>query len=190
MSFAWTVKYNLLANLLDTYRQGYHGAIRQGQTGFFEELKDAGYNVHADQSRSDELENNKFFTISQNKRIKLSCTFVWPVRFELAYISDIILDYFSVSNAWHFDQTWNYYDQLKCVFELWTEAGEAKNSFVTNDSITVSSGVRAIFRFFKVFFKLFIIQGHTTTFFCEITVRRSKYCLEISKVPERLKISG
>ena len=37
------------------------------------------------------LVNNKFFTISQNKRIKLSCTFVWPVRFELAYISDILV---------------------------------------------------------------------------------------------------
>ena len=36
------------------------------------------------------LVNNKFFTIS-NKRIKLSCTFVWPVRFELAYISDILV---------------------------------------------------------------------------------------------------
>ena len=37
------------------------------------------------------LVNNKLFTISQNKRIKLSCTFVWPVRFELAYISDILV---------------------------------------------------------------------------------------------------
>ena len=37
------------------------------------------------------LVNNKFFIISQNKRIKLSCTFVWPVIFELAYISDILV---------------------------------------------------------------------------------------------------
>ena len=37
------------------------------------------------------LVNHKFFTISQNKRIKLSCTFVWPVRFELTYISDILV---------------------------------------------------------------------------------------------------
>ena len=29
--------------------------------------------------------------ISQNKRIKLSCTFVWRVIFELAYISDILV---------------------------------------------------------------------------------------------------
>ena len=139
MSFAWTIKYNLLENLLDTHRQGYHGAIHQGLTWFFEEHTDAGcYCVHADQSRSDELENNKFFKLSQNKRNKLSlnCTLVWPVRFDLAYISDIILGYFWVSNAWHFRQTWDYYDQLKSVFELWTEAGEAKNSScVTNDCI-------------------------------------------------------
>ena len=85
------------------------------------------------------LVNNKLFTISQNKRIKLSCTFVWPVRFELAlYIW--YLGYFWVSNAWHFGQTSDYYDQLQSVFELWTESGEAKNSScLTNDSITVSS---------------------------------------------------
>ena len=32
-------------------------------------------------------------------------------------------------------------------------------------------------------------QGYPTTFFCKITVRRSKYCLEISKAREKPKIS-
>ena len=35
------------------------------------------------------------------------------------------------------------------------------------------------------------MQGQPTTFFvCELAVRRSKYCLEISKVREGLKMSG
>ena len=72
----------------------------------------------------------------KRNKLSLNCTLVWPVRFDLAYISDIILGYFWVSNAWHFRQTWDYYDQLKSVFELWTEAGEAKSSScVTNDCI-------------------------------------------------------
>ena len=29
--------------------------------------------------------------------------------------------------------------------------------------------------------KTLLLQGHPWTFFCKITVRRSKYCLEISK---------
>ena len=33
-------------------------------------------------------------------------------------------------------------------------------------------------------------QKHPATMFCKITVRRSKYCLEISKAWEELKISG
>ena len=33
-------------------------------------------------------------------------------------------------------------------------------------------------------------QGHPMTFFCKRTVWRSKYCLEISKIRERLKTSG
>ena len=32
-------------------------------------------------------------------------------------------------------------------------------------------------------------QGHPTTVFCKISVRRSKYCLEISITQEKLKIS-
>ena len=37
---------------------------------------------------------------------------------------------------------------------------------------------------------LYKTQGHPATIFCKITVRRSKYCLEISKACEELKISG
>ena len=32
-------------------------------------------------------------------------------------------------------------------------------------------------------------QGHPTTVFCKISVRRSKYCLEISIAQKKLKIS-
>ena len=107
MSFAWTIKYNLLANLLDTRRQGYHGAIHQGLTWFFEEHTDAGcYCVHADQSRSDELENNKFFKLSQNKRNKLSlnclASEIWPGLY-IWYNSWLFLGFKRVtlrSNMW------------------------------------------------------------------------------------------
>ena len=34
------------------------------------------------------------------------------------------------------------------------------------------------------------IQGHPATLFCKITDRRSKYCVEISKACEKLKLSG
>ena len=35
------------------------------------------------------------------------------------------------------------------------------------------------------------MQGQPTTFFvCKVTVRKSKFCLEISKVREGLKMSG
>ena len=37
---------------------------------------------------------------------------------------------------------------------------------------------------------LYKTQEHPATIFCKITVRRSKYCLEISKAWEELKISG
>ena len=37
---------------------------------------------------------------------------------------------------------------------------------------------------------LYKTQEHSATIFCKITVRRSKYCLEISKAWEELKLSG
>ena len=42
------------------------------------------------------------------------------------------------------------------------------------------------------FFKISIrkIQRHPATLFCKITDRRSKYCVEISKACEKLKLSG
>lgn len=34
-----------------------------------------------------------------------------------------------------------------------------------------------------------LFQGHTMTFFCKITVRSRKHCLEISKAQETVEIS-
>ena len=62
-------------------------------------------------------------------------------------------------------------------------------SFLAGKSYQATEGKPSTYSFRNAYPGTGIYFFFTPTFFCNITVRRSKYCLEISKALERLKLS-
>ena len=70
------------------------------------------------------------------------------------------------------------------------QVGSIRETKLSNTDLVTSKHIKREKASLPVDVRTSLLQGHPATFFCKITVRRSKYCLEISKACEKLKKSG
>ena len=122
---------------------------------------------------------------------KLKCVFavIWPytwyMKVKIWGISGIVSQYQTPLRGKKRKEIHNYF-QIKEIFDGirisdWRTSPKHPNLWLVRFDPTYGDPQNGY---------LYKTQGHPATIFCKITVRRSKYCQEISNAWEKLKISG